>query len=164
VVGRLLTFEVLGTLPFLASRVRHFAQRTPPPTREQRHGRVRRNPALPCPEPAHRSLPPRARRRDLGTLRTAHPLSRRHPRPPTCNRSSALFVFPVFSTCKLICLDVALRCHLFSPFGGIFRPHLDQHVRAHNRLAIGERTVVVMSSEVAQKSYGTKKRFVASSF
>lgn len=37
---------------------------------------------------------------------------------------------------------------------------MDQYVRANNRLAFGERTVIVMSSKVAQKSYGTEKRFL----
>jgi hypothetical protein len=41
-----------------------------------------------------------------------------------------------------------------------YRPYLDQYVRTPNRLAFGERTVIVMSSKVAQKSYGTEKRFV----
>ena len=40
-------------------------------------------------------------------------------------------------------------------------PYLDQYVRTPNRLAFGERTVIVMSSKVAQKSYGTEKRCVA---
>ncbi|KAI0789112.1 hypothetical protein C8Q75DRAFT_766483 [Abortiporus biennis] len=40
------------------------------------------------------------------------------------------------------------------------RPYLDQYVRTSNRLAFGERTVIVMSSKVAQKSYGTEKRFL----
>ncbi|PPQ68429.1 hypothetical protein CVT24_004850 [Panaeolus cyanescens] len=40
------------------------------------------------------------------------------------------------------------------------RPFLDQYVRTPNRLAFGERTVIVMSSKVAQKSYGTEKRFL----
>ncbi|KAM6502047.1 jkappa-recombination signal binding protein [Amanita muscaria] len=40
------------------------------------------------------------------------------------------------------------------------RPYLDQYVRTHNRLAFGERTIIVMSSKVAQKSYGTEKRFL----
>lgn len=38
------------------------------------------------------------------------------------------------------------------------RPYLDQYIRTQNRLAFGERTVIVMSSKVAQKSYGTEKR------
>ena len=40
------------------------------------------------------------------------------------------------------------------------RPYIDQYVRTPNRLAFGERTVIVMSSKVAQKSYGTEKRYV----
>lgn len=40
------------------------------------------------------------------------------------------------------------------------RPYLDSYVRTPNRLAFGERTVIVMSSKVAQKSYGTEKRFL----
>ncbi|KAG9316214.1 LAG1-DNAbind-domain-containing protein [Chiua virens] len=40
------------------------------------------------------------------------------------------------------------------------RSYLDQYVRTPNRLAFGERTVIVMSSRVAQKSYGTEKRFL----
>ncbi|KAG0694443.1 LAG1-DNAbind-domain-containing protein [Suillus ampliporus] len=40
------------------------------------------------------------------------------------------------------------------------RPYLDQYVRTPNRLAFGERTVIVMSSRVAQQSYGTEKRFL----
>jgi hypothetical protein len=39
------------------------------------------------------------------------------------------------------------------------RPYLDQYVRTVNRLAFGERTIIVMSSKVAQKSYGTEKRY-----
>ncbi|TBU47655.1 hypothetical protein BD309DRAFT_987897 [Dichomitus squalens] len=44
------------------------------------------------------------------------------------------------------------------------RPYLDQYVRTPNRLAFGERTVIVMSSKVAQKSYGTEKRCVIQVF
>ncbi|KAF5370662.1 hypothetical protein D9758_001933 [Tetrapyrgos nigripes] len=40
------------------------------------------------------------------------------------------------------------------------RPYLDQYVRTPNRLGFGEKTVIVMSSKVAQKSYGTEKRFL----
>ncbi|KAF6763111.1 jkappa-recombination signal binding protein [Ephemerocybe angulata] len=40
------------------------------------------------------------------------------------------------------------------------RPILDQYIRTPNRLAFGERTIIVMSSKVAQKSYGTEKRFL----
>ena len=43
----------------------------------------------------------------------------------------------------------------------LLRPYLDQYVRTPNRLAFGERTVIVMSSKVAQKSYGTEKRYVS---
>ncbi|KAF7361663.1 J-kappa-recombination signal binding protein [Mycena venus] len=39
-------------------------------------------------------------------------------------------------------------------------PYLEQYIRTPNRLAFGERTVIVMSSKVAQKSYGTEKRFL----
>jgi recombining binding protein (suppressor of hairless) len=39
------------------------------------------------------------------------------------------------------------------------RPILQHYVRAQNRLAFGERTIIVMSSKVAQKSYGTEKRY-----
>jgi recombining binding protein (suppressor of hairless) len=38
------------------------------------------------------------------------------------------------------------------------RPILEQYIRAPNRLAFGEKTIIVMSSKVAQKSYGTEKR------
>ncbi|TFL01582.1 hypothetical protein BDV98DRAFT_507092 [Pterulicium gracile] len=40
------------------------------------------------------------------------------------------------------------------------RPFLEQYIRTPNRLAFGERSVIVMSSKVAQKSYGTEKRFL----
>ncbi|KAI0305452.1 LAG1-DNAbind-domain-containing protein [Multifurca ochricompacta] len=40
------------------------------------------------------------------------------------------------------------------------KPYIDQYVRTPNRLAFGERTIIVMSSKVAQKSYGTEKRFL----
>ncbi|KAF8919824.1 hypothetical protein CPB85DRAFT_1275493 [Mucidula mucida] len=40
------------------------------------------------------------------------------------------------------------------------RPYLESYVNAPNRLGFGERTVIVMSSRVAQKSYGTEKRFL----
>ncbi|KAH9978931.1 LAG1-DNAbind-domain-containing protein [Lactifluus volemus] len=45
-------------------------------------------------------------------------------------------------------------------FHTFIRPYIDQYVRSANRLAFGERTVIVMSSKVAQKSYGTEKRFL----
>ncbi|KAF9568015.1 LAG1-DNAbind-domain-containing protein [Agrocybe pediades] len=47
-----------------------------------------------------------------------------------------------------------------SDLQSFIRPYLDQYVRTPNRLAFGERTVIVMSSKVAQKSYGTEKRFL----
>ncbi|KZT10953.1 LAG1-DNAbind-domain-containing protein [Laetiporus sulphureus 93-53] len=47
-----------------------------------------------------------------------------------------------------------------SDLQSFIRPYLDQYVRSPNRLAFGERTVIVMSSKVAQKSYGTEKRFL----
>jgi recombining binding protein (suppressor of hairless) len=53
----------------------------------------------------------------------------------------------------LVILPICTHLFRFSPF-------LDQFVRANNRLAFGERTVIVMSSKVAQKSYGTEKRFL----
>ena len=40
------------------------------------------------------------------------------------------------------------------------RPYLDQYTRAPNRLAFGERSIIVMSSKVAQKRYGNDKRLV----
>jgi len=49
--------------------------------------------------------------------------------------------------------------NLMTPYQST-RPYIDQYVRAPNRLAFGERTVIVMSSKVAQKSYGTEKRCV----
>ncbi|KAG9220690.1 hypothetical protein CCMSSC00406_0003789 [Pleurotus cornucopiae] len=59
-----------------------------------------------------------------------------------------------------------MRIHGHSVMGAsndlqtFIRPFLDQYVRTPNRLAFGERTVIVMSSKVAQKSYGTEKRFL----
>ncbi|CAK5281614.1 unnamed protein product, partial [Mycena citricolor] len=47
-----------------------------------------------------------------------------------------------------------------SDLHSLVRPFLEQYVRTTNRLAFGERTVIVMSSKVAQKSYGTEKRFL----
>ncbi|KAJ4001569.1 hypothetical protein F5050DRAFT_1331330 [Lentinula boryana] len=47
-----------------------------------------------------------------------------------------------------------------SDLSTFIRPYLEQYVRTSNRLAFGERTVIVMSSRVAQKSYGTEKRFL----
>lgn len=41
-----------------------------------------------------------------------------------------------------------------------FRRYLDQYARTPNRLAFGERSIIVMSSKVAQKSYGNEKRLV----
>ena len=40
------------------------------------------------------------------------------------------------------------------------RRYLDQYARTPNRLAFGERSIIVMSSKVAQKSYGNEKRLV----
>lgn len=42
----------------------------------------------------------------------------------------------------------------------LIRPYLSQYAHAPNRLAVGEQTVIVMSSRVAQKSYGNEKRYV----
>ncbi|KAJ7178391.1 jkappa-recombination signal binding protein [Mycena crocata] len=59
-----------------------------------------------------------------------------------------------------------MRLHGHNGMGGssdlhsFIRPYLEQYVRTPNRLAFGERTVIVMSSKVAQKSYGTEKRFL----
>jgi recombining binding protein (suppressor of hairless) len=38
------------------------------------------------------------------------------------------------------------------------RPYLDQYINSRNRMAMGERSIIVMSSKVAQKSYGSEKR------
>ncbi|CAE6439666.1 unnamed protein product [Rhizoctonia solani] len=40
------------------------------------------------------------------------------------------------------------------------RPYLDQYINSRNRMAMGERSIIVMSSKVAQKSYGSEKRFL----
>ena len=54
-----------------------------------------------------------------------------------------------------------MRSHKSVPrLPGCCSPYLDQYVRTPNRLAFGERTVIVMSSKVAQKSYCTEKRCV----
>ncbi|EJD42668.1 LAG1-DNAbind-domain-containing protein [Auricularia subglabra TFB-10046 SS5] len=45
-------------------------------------------------------------------------------------------------------------------FASFMRPFLEQYVKAPNRIEYGERTIIVMSSKVAQKSYGTEKRFL----
>jgi hypothetical protein len=37
---------------------------------------------------------------------------------------------------------------------------LHKYVEARNRIAFGERTVIVMASKVAQKSYGQERRCV----
>ncbi|KAG8950977.1 hypothetical protein FRC03_012676 [Tulasnella sp. 419] len=40
------------------------------------------------------------------------------------------------------------------------RPYLERYINSPNRSAAGECSVIVMSSKVAQKSYGTEKRFL----
>ena len=40
------------------------------------------------------------------------------------------------------------------------RPYLSHYAHTPNRLAAGEQTIIVMSSRVAQKSYGNEKRYV----
>ncbi|KAG8996119.1 hypothetical protein FRB94_008574 [Tulasnella sp. JGI-2019a] len=40
------------------------------------------------------------------------------------------------------------------------RPYLERYINSTNRSAAGECSVIVMSSKVAQKSYGTEKRFL----
>ncbi|KAH9931053.1 uncharacterized protein BXZ73DRAFT_90143 [Epithele typhae] len=57
-------------------------------------------------------------------------------------------------------MDVRMGASGASDLQTFIRPYLDQYVRTSNRLAFGERTVIVMSSKVAQKSYGTEKRFL----
>lgn len=42
-----------------------------------------------------------------------------------------------------------------------YRPHITKYVNEPNRLLLGERTVLVMSPKVGQKSYGNEKRFVS---
>ena len=68
---------------------------------------------------------------------------------PTCRHSFGMF--------RLLLLTNALIKRLRALDRS---PYLDQYVRTPNRLAFGERTVIVMSSKVAQKSYGTEKRCV----
>ena len=43
---------------------------------------------------------------------------------------------------------------------GCCSPYLAHYIRTPLRFALGGRTVIVMSSKVAQKSYGTEKRCV----
>ncbi|KAH7108529.1 hypothetical protein BKA62DRAFT_24948 [Auriculariales sp. MPI-PUGE-AT-0066] len=45
-------------------------------------------------------------------------------------------------------------------FNEFMRPLLDAYIAAPNRIQFGERTIIVMSSKVAQKSYGSEKRFL----
>ncbi|KAG8904009.1 hypothetical protein FRB99_002389 [Tulasnella sp. 403] len=40
------------------------------------------------------------------------------------------------------------------------RPYLERYINSSNRSAAGECSIIVMSSKVAQKSYGTEKRFL----
>ncbi|KAI7881142.1 beta-trefoil [Lichtheimia hyalospora FSU 10163] len=41
-----------------------------------------------------------------------------------------------------------------------FRSHLQNYLLAPNPVAMGERTIVILTGKVAQKSYGTEKRFL----
>ncbi|KAL0090379.1 hypothetical protein J3Q64DRAFT_1407158 [Phycomyces blakesleeanus] len=41
-----------------------------------------------------------------------------------------------------------------------FRPHIQKYLRSPDPMSVGERTVVILTSKVAQKSYGTEKRFL----
>ncbi|KAI9012117.1 hypothetical protein CLU79DRAFT_770621 [Phycomyces nitens] len=41
-----------------------------------------------------------------------------------------------------------------------FRPHIQKYLRSPDPTSVGERTVVILTSKVAQKSYGTEKRFL----
>lgn len=38
------------------------------------------------------------------------------------------------------------------------KPAIQAYLHAHNPIEAGERTVIIMTSKVAQKSYGTEKR------
>jgi LAG1, DNA binding len=40
------------------------------------------------------------------------------------------------------------------------RPILQRYLETRNRIGFGERTVIVMASKVAQKSYGQERRYV----
>lgn len=82
---------------------------------------------------------------DIHYLGNAHPEMRMHTVDDTLSRMK-LQAHPIMGTS--------------SDLQTFIRPYLDQYVRTQNRLAFGERTVIVMSSKVAQKSYGTEKRFL----
>ena len=97
----------------------------------------------------YEEIPPYLPPQDMRMHALDEHLIRMRLHPPQMGASSDLqtFIRYVFST---VCLAAIDRVP-FSPF-------LDQYVRTQNRLAFGERTVIVMSSKVAQKSYGTEKR------
>ncbi|EJU04187.1 LAG1-DNAbind-domain-containing protein [Dacryopinax primogenitus] len=42
----------------------------------------------------------------------------------------------------------------------VLQPYIEKYVNSKNRFAVGERSVMVMSPKVGQKSYGTEKRFL----
>ena len=58
------------------------------------------------------------------------------------------------------CASFTVRSWKFSMWIHSSRRYLDQYARTPNRLAFGERSIIVMSSKVAQKSYGNEKRSV----
>ncbi|KAI9315166.1 hypothetical protein BX666DRAFT_2028747 [Dichotomocladium elegans] len=42
----------------------------------------------------------------------------------------------------------------------VLKPHIQQYLMSHNPSGNGERTIMILTSKVAQKSYGTEKRFL----
>ncbi|WWC62595.1 uncharacterized protein I303_105192 [Kwoniella dejecticola CBS 10117] len=57
-------------------------------------------------------------------------------------------------------MNLAPTLQVSTPAAGALDEAMRQYVHASNRLAFGERKIIVMSPKVGQKSYGTEKRFL----
>ncbi|KAG6831673.1 hypothetical protein H0H92_008316 [Tricholoma furcatifolium] len=141
--------NVSTNVPFQPPTIQHFPARFPP---ENRFGHLP-HPTVPSHVPG---IPPQA----TGSFRDGPYEDMPHYMAPSPHQDIALRMPTVDETLARMKLQGHSIMGSSNDLQTFIRPYLDQYVRTPNRLAFGERTVIVMSSKVAQKSYGTEKRFL----
>ncbi|RDB25129.1 Suppressor of hairless [Hypsizygus marmoreus] len=148
-----------GNLPFTSAPVQHFQDRRFSPDNRFNHSSAPLSSIPPHVSSPHGGIPPHAihgfRENGLPAYDEIPPYlaSNQHQEMP-------LRMPTVDETLARMKLQGHSIMGASNDLQTFIRPYLDQYVRTPNRLAFGERTVIVMSSKVAQKSYGTEKRFL----